>query len=262
MANLNLQGLIDEVLNMVRNRSTASAGSATSLYGGNKDEEAYWSDMRKRNTILEQQKLINEGHVGTENVRSAGELARQRLANEGAANTASSGLEGHKYAADQALKGQEAHANAIITAAGEKSDGKAKSDGRIAYENWAKNAIGATPEEHLDARRKFAVLDQKPPTDVRSFDRTDTATPPPAIPAAPVVSPSPARAAISSTPQEEPERLSAMGKRGFGFLRTNKEVAENLPRERAAIASEAATADKFLSPAEQEKRRKRMEGWL
>lgn len=174
MPNLNLQGLIDEVLNMVRNRDTSSSGGAAGWHGGNKDEEAYWSDMRKRNTILEQQRLINEGHVGTENVRSAGELARQRLANEGAANTANIGLQGDKFksaatitASENALKGDSLKAQA----ASGKADPRA-----LLFETWGKG-INPTPEGLAILREGLNTIYQSrnektpPKEDIRSFDK-------------------------------------------------------------------------------------------
>jgi hypothetical protein len=102
MANLDLQGLINEILGMVRDRNK-NAPSAT-----DKADEEYWKDIRKRNTDLEIQKNAIAGQTGLEGVKSAGELARQRLAGENAINVAEITGRAHegaaKYTADKNLE--------------------------------------------------------------------------------------------------------------------------------------------------------------
>ena len=118
MANVNVQGLIDEVLNMLRTRQQGGDTSGGSWYGGNKDEEEYWKEIRRRNTELERQGLANTGAANVEGIRSTGELARQRLIGESAKTVADIGLEGHKYTADATVKGHEITGKALTDVAG------------------------------------------------------------------------------------------------------------------------------------------------
>jgi len=101
MANLDLQGLINEILGMVKDRNK-SRSSVT-----DKADEEYWKDIRKRNMDLEAQTSL-------EGVKSAGELARQRLAGESAVNVAEIAGKAHenaaRYTADKTL---EAHKKSV-----------------------------------------------------------------------------------------------------------------------------------------------------
>jgi hypothetical protein len=73
-----LQSLIDQVMDMVKNRPGGEndilkrevGGSSPSWYGGNKDEEEYWKTKRLKDAELAKQELVNRG-----------ELAKQESAN-------------------------------------------------------------------------------------------------------------------------------------------------------------------------------------
>ena len=75
---IDLQSLINEVLGMVREgQKNRAATAGNNWYGGNKDEEDYWKDIRQRNTALEHQGLVNQGGLAERNATEAGALARQ-----------------------------------------------------------------------------------------------------------------------------------------------------------------------------------------
>ena len=109
---IDLKNLIDQVLGMARESLDLRKRNAeASWYGGNKDEEEYWKEMRRRNTELElrgaegknrlaEREMINTGALEQAKERTAGEIARQGLANEASRYTADQGLQGHMYTAD------------------------------------------------------------------------------------------------------------------------------------------------------------------
>lgn len=112
MSSINLQGLIDEVLSMVKssgNRNDPNYWSRPSW--DQLREEEYWKEMRRRNTELELKgaegknrlaeiDLTNSGNLEKQKLVNAGELARQSLMNEATRYTADQGLQGHMYTAD------------------------------------------------------------------------------------------------------------------------------------------------------------------
>jgi hypothetical protein len=122
MGRINLQGLIDEVLGMVKKKKEEESAllrdqsSQPSWYGGNKDEEQYWKEMRTKNADIEKQKLVNAGTATVANINESGALARQGLANIGNENVARTHLEGVKYNADLGLRGTETTAKAHVEA--------------------------------------------------------------------------------------------------------------------------------------------------
>ena len=112
MANIDLKNLIDTIVGMARESMDLRKRNAeASWYGGNKDEEEYWKEIRRRNTELElrgaegknrlaEREMINTGALEQAKERTAGEIARQGLANEASRYTADQGLQGHMYTAD------------------------------------------------------------------------------------------------------------------------------------------------------------------
>jgi hypothetical protein len=88
---IDLKNLIDQVLEMARESLDLRKRNAeASWYGGNKDEEEYWKEMRRRNTELElrraegknrlaEREMINTGDLEKQRVADAGELARKQL---------------------------------------------------------------------------------------------------------------------------------------------------------------------------------------
>jgi len=83
MGRINLQSLIDEVLGMAKDsqniRKKKESDVQPSWYGGNKDEEQYWKDMRARNTQIEVGKMQNAGQMDVARENNTGQLARQTL---------------------------------------------------------------------------------------------------------------------------------------------------------------------------------------
>lgn len=165
------------------------------------NENAIDTDIRKRNTALELQKTADAGQAALQGIigdtalkvketENVGALARQRLISESSA-----------YTADQGLRGDEIMANAAIEA----TQRKRRTAGQEAYDAWAKGALDASPEDHIAARKKFSVLDQKAPTDFGSFDGAAPAPTTPEPPQATSEQPptTPARQRISITTPEE-----------------------------------------------------------
>ena len=88
---IDLKNLIDQVLGMARESLDLRKRNAeASWYGGNKDEEEYWKEMRRRNTELElrgaegknrlaEREMINSGDLEKQREVNAGELARKQL---------------------------------------------------------------------------------------------------------------------------------------------------------------------------------------
>jgi hypothetical protein len=109
---IDLKNLIDQVLGMARESLDLRKRNAeASWYGGNKDEEEYWKEMRRRNTELElrgaegknrlaEREMINTGDLEKQRVADAGALARQGLTNEATRYTADQNLQAHQYTAD------------------------------------------------------------------------------------------------------------------------------------------------------------------
>ncbi len=114
-----LDSLIREVLSMVQeekkkknfgnNAYAASAAEAGQYAKDARDEYNKMYEPPGSTTALDRAaklkgiEMTNTGAIDLEKTKSAGELARLRLANEGAANVANINLEGTKYTADQSL---------------------------------------------------------------------------------------------------------------------------------------------------------------
>ena len=109
---IDLKNLIDQVLGMARESLDLRKRNAeASWYGGNKDEEEYWKEMRRRNTELElrgaegrnrlaEREMINSGALEQAKERTAGEIARQGLVNEADRYKVDKGLQSNIYTED------------------------------------------------------------------------------------------------------------------------------------------------------------------
>ena len=72
---IDLQSLINEVLGMVREgQKNRAATAGNNWYGGNKDEEDYWKDIRQRNTALEHQGVGESGRTSRTKRHGSGSL--------------------------------------------------------------------------------------------------------------------------------------------------------------------------------------------
>ncbi len=189
---IDLKNLIDQVLGMARESLDLRKRNAeASWYGGNKDEEEYWKEMRRRNTELElrgaegknrlaEREMINSGDLEKQRVADAGALARQGLTNEATRYTADQNLQAHQYTADTnyAMKRDElnkgydpelikAHA-AIIANVNSSPEAVAASNAAIDF--YTKNAVRKSLQQPAAEETPAAV---------------PAAVPAPAAPAAP-----------------------------------------------------------------------------
>jgi len=150
-------------------------------YGGNKDEEEYWKEMRKRNTALETQKLINEGQTNLQEMKGQNELAVHGLTESGALARQKLMGEAEKYKADQSLLGEKYRADktAETLSSGAKTDPRA-----LLFKTWSES-MDPTPERlaTLEAGYKTIfgkpqesnqVSTKQPPTDFGASERPDT----------------------------------------------------------------------------------------
>ncbi len=182
MAELDLQGLINEIMGMVKDRNK-NKPSATDL-----SEQEYWKDIRKRNTDL-----------AVESNKSAGEMARQRLMKDSAKETAEITSRAH-------LAGEEVKAGATRYTADKTAEIHKK--GLYPEQMKAYSAMISdisTPEEDKARARELILKDygnQTPTPDVRSFDNNKD-TPSLGLPLAPkpsTDSPGAKSMTFSSTP--------------------------------------------------------------
>lgn len=87
MGRINLRSLIDEVLEMVKNkqnedrklRSDQELARVNMSWDDTPAGQAYWKDIRGRNTALEVGKMQNAGQMDVARENNAGQLARQTL---------------------------------------------------------------------------------------------------------------------------------------------------------------------------------------
>jgi hypothetical protein len=81
MGSINLQGLIDEVLGMVRNRQQSPGDAQYDEFKKRQwlSNEAHSSDIRKRNTLLETGQQAISGANELEGIKNTGAMARQQL---------------------------------------------------------------------------------------------------------------------------------------------------------------------------------------
>lgn len=122
-----LDSLIREVLGMVQNEqkkknfgNNAYAREAAEAAQYAKEARDEYNKMYEpagstaaldRAAKLKMLEMTNAGAIDLEKTKSAGELARQSLMNEGAANVANLDLEGTKYTTDMGFKSKEADQN-------------------------------------------------------------------------------------------------------------------------------------------------------
>jgi hypothetical protein len=181
MARIDLRGLIDEVLSLVKDRNASLNNQSGGWYGGNKDEEEYWKEMRKRNTALEGQKLINEGQTNLQEMKGQNELAVHGVTESGA--TARQKLLGdtERYKADQSLLGEKYKADKTA----ESLSGSAKTDPRaLLFKTWGEST-DPTPERLATLEAGYKTIfgkpqesnqtsTKQPPTDFGASERPDT----------------------------------------------------------------------------------------
>ena len=105
MGQIDLKGMIDQIMGMVKDSQAAKQNQSGGWYGGNKDEEEYWKDIRKRNTDMGLQEMKGGQETALEEVKNTRSLARQSLVNKGSVDTANVNAAAHKYTADQNLVG-------------------------------------------------------------------------------------------------------------------------------------------------------------
>ena len=87
MGRINLRSLIDEVLEMVKHkqnedkrlRSDQELARLNQSWADSPAGQAYWKDIRGRNTDMEKQRLVNQGALDLAREYNAGQMARQAL---------------------------------------------------------------------------------------------------------------------------------------------------------------------------------------
>jgi len=90
MGRINLRSLIDEVLEMVKHkqnedkrlRSDQELARINQSWDDSPAGQAYWKDIRGRNTDMEKQRLVNQGALDLAREYNAGQMARQALMEE------------------------------------------------------------------------------------------------------------------------------------------------------------------------------------
>lgn len=207
MGRINPQSLIDEVLGMIKQsqdiRKKKNSDDEISRINQPWDDtpagQAYWKDMRGRNTQLEIGKMQNAGQMDVARENNAGQLARQQLSNTGDENVANIQSRAHiagiesatgatKYAADQGVK-----------AAGLK-EGTNPIHAVITEAIKADPLIATDPVRFNQLLTNASKLNMKPPdpADIRkNFDKPDAAQTPSVISPIPAATPAPGRGAAS-----------------------------------------------------------------
>lgn len=181
MARIDLRGLIDEVLSLVKDRNASLNNQSGGWYGGNKDEEEYWKEMRKRNTALEGQKLINEGQTNLQEIKNVGESTANDAQNAGALARQKLASDTERYKADQSLLGEKYKADKTA----ESLSGSAKTDPRaLLFKTWGEST-NPTPEGLATLEAGYKTIfgkpqesnqtsTKQPPTDFGASERPDT----------------------------------------------------------------------------------------
>ena len=90
MGRINARSIIDEVLEMIKNnqetlkkkRSDDDISRINQSWDDTPAGQAYWKDIRARNTDMEKQKLVNQGAINVARENNSGELARAQLAKD------------------------------------------------------------------------------------------------------------------------------------------------------------------------------------
>lgn len=116
-------------------------------------DEAYWKDMRARNTALELQKGENKNKVDLANIGNSGKLAAQESENTGMMARAKLIGDAEKYKADQSLSGVKYHSDMLRDSA--KNSGL--SETLKAHTEIIKD-LSATPEQKAESIRAINSL--------------------------------------------------------------------------------------------------------
>ena len=145
MSRINLNSLIDEVLSMAKDsqsiRKKKRLDDETAQVNQSWDDtpagQAYWKDIRGRNTALEVLKMHNAGQMDVARENNAGQLARQSLANIGNENVANIHAGASRYGSELGLKGNEITAKATVDAAKATADAAQGKDSGLGKEHIA-----------------------------------------------------------------------------------------------------------------------------
>jgi hypothetical protein len=195
MGQIDLKGMIDQILGMVKDSQAAKQAQSTGWYGGNKDEEEYWKDIRKRNTDMGLQEMKGENELAVRGATEAGATARQKLMGDTERYKSDQSLTAEKYRSDQSLAGTMYQSDRL------KSDMK-DSPGNILFDakmnsmDKSPQAMKLIEDEHAKifgspetwGKRNMTPQNQAPaqqdaPTDWSASEKPDA-------PKAPAVSPS------------------------------------------------------------------------
>lgn len=277
MADLNR--LIDEVLSMAKDsqnlRKKKQKDDESSAVNQSWDDtpagQAYWKDIRGRNTDMEKQGLVNQGALSLARENNAGSMARARLEAETATNLANlaarvenqkttNDFNIRKYESDQTKKesglGKEhiAGLTAIIGDMNAPDEDRAMARQLLLggfRTNKDQPQVGGGPPQgssrEFDMEVPQVRTPKKPaitmPTlQIRQEEKV--------IPAKPIV----------RTPSYA-DRPSAMGLT-FSPFRNQKEIAEAVPKAKAYFAEQSKIANISNSDEERRKRRERLQGWI
>ena len=197
MANIDLQGLINEVLSMAKSRQAQDiSGEETARYDRrqmawdkkNTDIETsvrtHGQEMEKQRLLsttslgvqglkntgdIDTQRLKNVGDVDVQGLKNIGESARQRLTNIGLTDVANIGLTGDRYKADRLVEAYQ---------------GKTNDPEKIVNE-LIKSGIITDPTQILEMRRKLRAQNSSvapTPDDMIRFNTTSPSTAAPSTP--------------------------------------------------------------------------------
>lgn len=207
MGQIDLKGMIDQIMGMVKDSQAAKQNQSGGWYGGNKDEEEYWKDIRKRNTDMGLQEMKGENELAVRGATEAGATARQKLMGDTERYKSDQSLTAEKYRSDQSLAGNKYQSDRL------KSDMK-DSPGNILFDaitnsmDKSPQAIQALTEQHekIFGKRETwgrqnmtgqAPAQQDAPTDWKASEKPDAPT---AAPVAPVISPAVAPTVAPAAP--------------------------------------------------------------
>ena len=142
-SNIDIQGLINQILGMVQNQSSSSK-SGNSSWDDSPAGLAYWADKRKRNTELEagKQKEASEGNIWDK--RISGELTKTELTNKGN------------------LDVENAKTKGLLDVAGAKENWAKNDPFSAAMERVAGNRELLTSDEGVERARQFGLMVKDP----------------------------------------------------------------------------------------------------
>jgi len=278
MGRINLRSLIDEVLEMVKNkqnedrklRSDQELARVNMSWDDTPAGQAYWKDIRGRNTDMEKQGLVNQGQLNLAKENNSGSMARAMLEAETQTNLGNleARVENQKTTNDFNIRKYEIDQT-------KKESGLGKE--HIAGLTAIIGDMNAPDEDRAMARQLLlggfrTNKDQQggpPQGSSREFDREPEVpqirTPQkpaitmPALPVRQEEKVTPVKPVVR-TPSYA-DRPSVMGLT-FSPFRNQKETAEAALREKAYFAEQSKIANISNSDEEKRKRRERLQGWI